>query len=50
MHQLVPEYDVEMLTKNEASRQIDRILAAYGSLQKVREVLYNVWKRSHGRW
>ena len=34
MHQLVPEYDVEMLTKNEASRQIDRILAAYGSLQK----------------
>jgi hypothetical protein len=23
-----------MLTKNEASRQIDRILAAYGSLQK----------------
>ena len=28
------EYDVEMLTKNEASRQIDRILAAYGSLQK----------------
>ena len=34
MHQLVPEYDVEMLTKNEASRQSDRILAAYGSLQK----------------
>lgn len=34
LHQLTPDYDVEMLTKNEASRQIDRILAAYGSLQK----------------
>ena len=34
LHQLTPDYDVSMLTKNEASRQIDRILAAYGSLQK----------------
>lgn len=33
-HGLTPDYEIEMLTKNEASRLIDRILAAYGILQK----------------
>lgn len=33
-HKLTPDYDVELLTKNEASRQIDKILAIYGNLQK----------------
>lgn len=32
-HGIVPDYEIEMLTKNEASRLIDRILAAYGILQ-----------------
>lgn len=31
---LTAEYEIEMLTKNEASRLIDRILASYGILQK----------------
>ncbi|MDO4294218.1 MAG: 3'-5' exonuclease [Eubacteriales bacterium] len=31
---IAADYDVEMLTKNEASRLIDRILASHGSLQK----------------
>lgn len=30
LHHITPEYEVAMLTKNEASRQIDKILAAYG--------------------
>ena len=29
-HKIVPEYDVERLTKNEASRYLDRILSEYG--------------------
>ena len=29
-HNIVPEYDVESLTKNEASRYLDRILSEYG--------------------
>ena len=29
-HNIVPEYDVERLTKNEASRYLDRILSGYG--------------------
>ena len=29
-HKIVPEYDVEKLTKNEASRYLDRILSEYG--------------------
>jgi len=29
-HKIVPEYDVEHLTKNEASRYLDRILSEYG--------------------
>lgn len=29
-HRLQPKYDIESLTKNEASRYLDRILAAYG--------------------
>ena len=29
-HKLIPEYDVERLTKNEASRYLDRILSEYG--------------------
>lgn len=29
-HKIVPEYDVECLTKNEASRYLDRILSEYG--------------------
>jgi len=29
-HSIVPEYDVERLTKNEASRYLDRILSEYG--------------------
>ena len=29
-HKIVPEYDVESLTKNEASRYLDRILSEYG--------------------
>lgn len=29
-HKIVPEYNVECLTKNEASRYLDRILAEYG--------------------
>lgn len=29
-HQITPDYEIGMLTKNEASRQIDKILAAYG--------------------
>ncbi len=29
-HRIVPEYDVERLTKNEASRYLDRILSEYG--------------------
>lgn len=32
-HEIIPDYDIEMLTKNEASRLIDRILASYASLQ-----------------
>ena len=30
LHKIVPEYDVEQLTKNEASRYLDRILSEYG--------------------
>ncbi len=33
-YSIVPDCEIELLTKNEASRLIDRILAAYGSLQK----------------
>lgn len=33
-HGIVPDYEVELLTKNEASRLTDRILARYGILQK----------------
>ena len=29
-HKIIPEYDVERLTKNEASRYLDRILSEYG--------------------
>lgn len=29
-HKIVPEYEVEGLTKNEASRYLDRILSEYG--------------------
>jgi len=29
-HNIIPEYDVEKLTKNEASRYLDRILSEYG--------------------
>lgn len=29
-HKIVPEYDVERLTKNEASRYLDRMLSEYG--------------------
>ena len=29
-HKLVLEYDIEKLTRSEASRQIDRLLAEYG--------------------
>ena len=29
-HKIVPEYDVERLTKNESSRYLDRILSEYG--------------------
>ena len=29
-HRLQPKYDIESLTKNEASRYLDRILAEYG--------------------
>lgn len=32
-HGLVPDYEIGLLTKNEASRLIDRILASYGILQ-----------------
>lgn len=32
-HDITPDYDIEMLTKNEASRLIDKILASYGILQ-----------------
>lgn len=32
-HGIMPDYDIDMLTKNEASRLIDRILASYGILQ-----------------
>lgn len=33
-YSIPPDCEIELLTKNEASRLIDRILAAYGSLQK----------------
>lgn len=32
-HGIVPDYEIDMLTKNEASRQIDRILASHATLQ-----------------
>lgn len=30
LHHITPDYEIGMLTKNEASRQIDKILATYG--------------------
>lgn len=32
IHKIVPEYDVTRLTKNEASREIDRIILKYGKI------------------
>ena len=48
MHQLVPEYDVEMYRHKKMKTTPETALEALKAV--VREVLYNVWKRSHGRW
>lgn len=38
-HGIAPDFEMEMLTKNEASRLIDRILAAYGILQNQKKCI-----------
>ena len=49
LHQLTPDYDFHADEKR--GKPSDRPdSCGIWKLAKVREVLYNVWKRSHGRW